>query len=81
MVAKLTRQTCKTAMKLHLAVENCAICSSRSRWLVLKLLDTPLQAQSLGFLFRVLPCQDAPTQTHLFRPWTEHTSALHSLAA
>jgi len=41
MAAKLTRLTHKIAIKLHLAAENCIICSSRSRRPVRKLLDTP----------------------------------------
>jgi hypothetical protein len=41
MAAKLTRLTHKIAIQLHLVAESCTICSSRSRWLVRKLLDTP----------------------------------------
>jgi len=41
MAAKLTRLTHKIAIQLHLVAESCTICSSRSRRLVLKLLDTP----------------------------------------
>jgi hypothetical protein len=41
MAAKLTRLTHKIAIQLHLVVENCTICSSRSRRPVRKLLDTP----------------------------------------
>jgi hypothetical protein len=39
MEAKLTRLAHKIAIKLHLVAESC--CSSRSRWPVRKLLDTP----------------------------------------
>jgi hypothetical protein len=41
MSAKLTRLTYKIAIQLHLVAEGCTICSSRSRWPVRKLLDTP----------------------------------------
>jgi hypothetical protein len=41
MVAKLTRLTHKIAIQLHLVVESCNICSSRSRRPVRKLLVTP----------------------------------------
>jgi hypothetical protein len=41
MTAKLTRLTHKKAIQPHLVVESCTICSSRSRWSVRKLLDTP----------------------------------------
>jgi hypothetical protein len=41
MAAKLTRLTHKIAIQLHLVPESCTICSSRSRRLVRKLLDTP----------------------------------------
>jgi hypothetical protein len=41
MAAKLTRLTHKIAIQLHLVAESCTICSSRSRRLVRKLLDTP----------------------------------------
>jgi len=40
MVVKLTRQTHKTVMQLHLVAESCTICRSRSRWPVWKLSDT-----------------------------------------
>jgi len=39
MAAKLTRLTHKIALQLHLVVENCTTCSSRSRRPVRKLLD------------------------------------------
>jgi len=39
--AKLTRLTHKIGMQLHLVKEICTVCSSRSRWPVRKLLDTP----------------------------------------
>jgi hypothetical protein len=39
--AKLARLTHKVAIKLHLVAESCTICSSRSKRLVRKLLDTP----------------------------------------
>jgi len=42
MVAKLARLTHKLAIQLHLVAESCTICSSRSRWPVRKLTDTPL---------------------------------------
>jgi hypothetical protein len=41
MTAKFSRLTHKTAIQLHLVAETCIICSSRSRRLVRKLLDTP----------------------------------------
>jgi hypothetical protein len=41
MAAKLTRLTHKIAIQLHVVAEGCAICSSRSRRPVRKLLDTP----------------------------------------
>jgi hypothetical protein len=39
--AKLTRLTHKIAIQLHLVAESYFICSSRSRWPVRKLLNTP----------------------------------------
>jgi hypothetical protein len=41
MAAKLTRLTHNIAIQLHLLAESCAICSSRSRRPVRKLLETP----------------------------------------
>jgi hypothetical protein len=41
MATKLTGLTHKIAIQLHLAAESCTISSSRSRWPVQKLLDTP----------------------------------------
>jgi hypothetical protein len=41
MAAKLTRLTHKTAIQLNLVAEGRTICSSRCRWPVRKLLDTP----------------------------------------
>jgi len=41
MAAKLTRLTHEIAIRLHLAAECSNICSSRYRWPVRKLLDTP----------------------------------------
>jgi hypothetical protein len=41
MAAKITRLTHKIAIQLHVVAESCTICSSRSRRLVRKLLDTP----------------------------------------
>jgi hypothetical protein len=41
MEANLTRLTHKIAIQLHLVVESCTICSSRSRLPVRKLLDAP----------------------------------------
>jgi len=41
MAAKVTRMTHKIAIQLHLVAESCTIWSSRSRWPVRKLLDTP----------------------------------------
>jgi hypothetical protein len=40
MAAKLTRLSHKIAIQLHLVVESCTLCSSRSRRPVRKLLDT-----------------------------------------
>jgi len=41
MAAKLTRLTHQLAIQLLLAAESSTVCSSRSRWAVWKLLDTP----------------------------------------
>jgi hypothetical protein len=41
MAEKLTRLTHGIAIQLHLVAESCIIFSSRSRWPVRKLLDTP----------------------------------------
>jgi len=41
MATKLTRLTHKIAIQLHLVAESCTTFSSRSRWPVRKLLDTP----------------------------------------
>jgi hypothetical protein len=41
MAAKITRLTHKIAVQLYLVAQSCTIFSSRSRWPVLKLLDTP----------------------------------------
>jgi len=41
MAAKLTKLTHKIAVKLHVVVESCTICSSRARRPVRRLLDTP----------------------------------------
>jgi len=41
MAAKLTRLTHRVAIQLHLVAESCTICSSRSRRLVRKFLNTP----------------------------------------
>jgi hypothetical protein len=41
MAAKLTRLTHKIAIQLHIVAQTCTICSSRSRRLVRKILDTP----------------------------------------
>jgi len=41
MAAKLTGLTHKIEIPLHLVAESCTICSSRSRWPVLKLLVSP----------------------------------------
>jgi hypothetical protein len=41
MAAKLTKLVYKTAIQLHPVAESCIICSSHSRLLVRKLLDTP----------------------------------------
>jgi len=41
MVEKLAKLTHKIAIQLQEVAENCTICSSRSRWPVLKLFDTP----------------------------------------
>jgi hypothetical protein len=46
MVTKLTRLAHKIAIQLHLVAESCTICSSRSRWPVRKILDTPSYASS-----------------------------------
>jgi len=41
MATKLTRLTHKIAIELNLVAESCTICSSRTRWPVRKVLDTP----------------------------------------
>jgi len=41
MEAKLTRLTHKITIQMYLVAESCTICSSRSRWPVRKLSDTP----------------------------------------
>jgi len=41
MATKLTRLTHKIAIQLPLLAESSTICSSRSKWPVLELLDTP----------------------------------------
>jgi hypothetical protein len=41
MAAKLTKQTHKIAIQLHLVAEICTICSSHSKRPVPELLDTP----------------------------------------
>jgi hypothetical protein len=65
MAAKLTRLTLKIAIQLHLVAESCTICSSCSRQLVRKLLDTPLYTSIEAFtavvfqvkvLWFVTPC-------------------------
>jgi hypothetical protein len=45
MVAKLIRTIQKIAIQLHLVAESCTICSSRSRWPVRELSDTPSYEQ------------------------------------
>jgi hypothetical protein len=47
MAAKIARLTHKIVIQLHLVVESCTICSSRSRQQVRKLLDTPSYAREL----------------------------------
>jgi len=49
MAAKLTRLTHKMTIQLHLLAGSCTICSSRSRWPVRKLLDTPSYALKTQF--------------------------------
>jgi hypothetical protein len=44
MAPKLTRLTHKITIQLHLAAESCTVCSFRSKWPVLWLLDTPSYA-------------------------------------
>jgi hypothetical protein len=46
MAANLIRLVHKITIKLHLVVESCTICTSRSRWPFRKLLDTPLYLHS-----------------------------------
>jgi len=41
MATKLIILTHKMATQMHLVAESCTICSSRTRWPVRKLLDTP----------------------------------------
>jgi hypothetical protein len=60
MVAKLTCLTHKIAIQLHVVVESCNICSSRSRRPVRKLLDTP----SYKKCFDVKTVMDALSQVH-----------------
>jgi len=49
MAAKLNTLTHNIAIQVHLAAESCTICSSRFRWPVRKLLDTPSYV-SLNFV-------------------------------
>jgi hypothetical protein len=53
MAAELTRLTHKITIKLHLVAESCTICSSRSRRLVRKLLDTPARARVCVCYFKL----------------------------
>jgi hypothetical protein len=50
MATKLTRLTHKIAIQLHLVAEGCTISSSRFRWPVRKLLDTPSNFQTANYL-------------------------------
>jgi len=52
MAAELNRLTHKIAIQLHRVVENCTICSSRSRRPVRKLLDR----SSYTVILYLLPC-------------------------
>jgi hypothetical protein len=49
MAEKLTKLTHKMATQLYLVADSCVICSSRSRWPVRKLLDTP------SYVYNILP--------------------------
>jgi len=53
MAAKLTRLTHKIAIRLHLVVQSCTICISRSRWPVRELMDTPSLGGSRVSVFQV----------------------------
>jgi len=53
MSAERTRLTHKIAIQLHLVTKSCAICISRSKRPVRKLLDTP--SYSVGSYFIYLP--------------------------
>jgi len=50
MAAKLTRQTHKVAIQLHLVAQSCTICSSCSRQSVWKLFDVPLYMVKIWIL-------------------------------
>jgi hypothetical protein len=60
MAAKPTRLTQKIAIQLYLVEENCATCSSCSRWPVRKLLNTPsyihFSSSSSSSLCRSIHC-------------------------
>jgi hypothetical protein len=53
MEVKLTRLTHKIALQLYLMVESGIICSSRSRWSVRKLLDTPSKCRTVVMIIVV----------------------------
>jgi hypothetical protein len=62
MAAKLTRLIYKITIQLHLVAESCTICSSRSRRVVRKLLDTPSCAVTFFFLYRFVDKYSAHRQ-------------------
>jgi hypothetical protein len=61
MAAKLTIMTHKIAIQLHEVAESCAICSSRSRWPVRKLLDEP------SYIYYILATGSYPGFSSLLR--------------
>jgi hypothetical protein len=53
MAAKFTRLTHKIVIQLHLVVETCTICSSRSRRQIRKLLDTLSYAKGMSAVVKL----------------------------
>jgi hypothetical protein len=70
MAAKLLRLTHKIAIQLHLVAHSCTICSSRSRWPVRELLDTPSYPCSA---LNESVCHLFSMQIMTFRIFSHHT--------
>jgi len=64
MAETLTRLTHKIAIQLHLVAESCTIFSSRSKWAVRELLDTP------SYISNHSNACCMPRTSHL--PWLDH---------